>query len=104
MIADQHEHELIWWGGRQALMSQRATEEQLKAYDRKVHKAQTEMFNAMSGQLKSFCVPFFGVKPELIARGDEPTTAGFSKAKVTETELVKLQRRMIEYLEDMYKD
>ncbi|KAB2575963.1 hypothetical protein DBV05_g5408 [Lasiodiplodia theobromae] len=109
MIADQHEHELIWWGGRQALMTQRATGEQLKAYDRKVHKAQTEMFNAMSGQLKGLGVPFFGVKPELIAKGDEAAAAvsgpaSGSKTRVTEAELQKLQRRMIEYLEDMYKD
>ncbi|OJD40244.1 uncharacterized protein BKCO1_1000652 [Diplodia corticola] len=109
MIAEQHEHELIWWGGRQALVAQKATEEQLKAYDRKVHKAQTEMFNAMSGQLKGLGVPFFGVKPELITRGDEAATAGSGpasgpKARVTDVELLKLQRKMIEYLEDMYKD
>lgn len=109
MISDQHEHELIWWGGRQALMTQQATGEQLKAYDRKVHKAQTEMFNAMSGQLKGLGVPFFGVKPELIAKGDEAAVtvsgpASGSKTRITEAELQKLQRRMIEYLEDMYKD
>ncbi|KAL0264164.1 hypothetical protein SLS55_000110 [Diplodia seriata] len=105
MIAEQHEHELIWWGGRQALVAQRANVEQLKAYDRKVHKAQTEMFNAMSGQLKSLGVPFFGVKPELITKGDEGSgPASGPKTKVTEIELQKLQRKMIEYLEDMYKD
>lgn len=108
MIAEQHEHELIWWGGRQALITQRANAEQLKAYDKKVHRAQSEMFNAMSGQLKSLGVPFFGVKPELIANQEEAgaganSDAG-SRAKITPDELLKLQKKMIEYLEDMYKD
>ncbi|KAF4306839.1 hypothetical protein GTA08_BOTSDO05999 [Botryosphaeria dothidea] len=108
MIADQHEHELIWWGGRQALMSQSANKEQLKAYDRKVHRAQSEMFYVMSGQLKSLGVPFFGVKPGLVASAEEAAagagSGADSKAKVTPDELLKLQKKMIEYLEDMYKD
>ncbi|KAH7045258.1 hypothetical protein B0J12DRAFT_787190 [Macrophomina phaseolina] len=108
MIAEQHEHELIWWGGRQALITQRANAEQLKAYDKKVHRAQSEMFNAMSGQLKSLGVPFFGVKPELIANQEEAgagaNSGAGSRAKITPDELLKLQKKMIEYLEDMYKD
>ncbi|EOD50830.1 hypothetical protein GTA08_BOTSDO05999 [Neofusicoccum parvum] len=107
MIADQHEHELIWWGGRKALMNQSPTEEQLKAYDKKVYRAQVEMNAVMSGQLKGLGVPFFGVKPHLIADSESAASSrsvSASKAKLTQNELLKLQRRMVEYLEDMYKD
>lgn len=100
---------MIWWGGRQPLMTQ-STAEQLKAYDLKVHRAQREMFVAMSAQLKGLGVPFFGVKAELIAPADGQMSAmnlgagAVSKAKITEDELLKLQRKMLQYLEDMYKD
>ncbi|KAK7556353.1 hypothetical protein IWX49DRAFT_579491 [Phyllosticta citricarpa] len=107
MIADQHENELMWWGGRQARMNQKASQEELKAYDAKIHRALREMFTAMSGHLKSLGVPFFGVRPELVVKdenAEEEKPLLLAKKRITESELVKLQRKMLEYLEDMYKD
>ncbi|KAK7544715.1 uncharacterized protein J3D65DRAFT_599341 [Phyllosticta citribraziliensis] len=107
MIADQHENELMWWGGRRARMNQRVSPEELQAYDAKIHRALREMFIAMSGHLKSLGVPFFGVRPELIVKdenAEEEKQLLLAKRKITESELVKLQRKMLEYLEAMYKD
>lgn len=58
------------------------------------------MFNAMSLELRKLGVPFFGISPD----PDLPEHAGFLATKLPQEQLVKLQRKMIEYLEDMYKD
>ncbi|KAK8252874.1 hypothetical protein HDK77DRAFT_164136 [Phyllosticta capitalensis] len=107
MIADQHENELMWWGGRRARTSQQVSPEELQAYDAKIHRAMREMFTAMSGHLKSLGVPFFGVKSDLIVKDEDSEKekqALMAKKKITESELLKLQRKMLEYLEAMYKD
>jgi len=73
----------------------------------KVYRAQVEMFNAMRGELKRLGVPFFGVKPELIQKSsdasDDAGPVGTSGSRIQEAELLELQRRMLTYLEDMYK-
>ena len=59
-------------------------------------------------ELKRLGVPFFGVDPKyIIANELQQTNAvrnALSQATITEVELLGLQRRMIQYLEDMYKD
>ena len=88
---------------------------ELKEYDKKVHKATREMVDVMSLELKRLGVPFFGVKPDLIlplgtgkpAVRNKPSTQVANvpaPQKITEGELLDLQRRMLEYLEDMYKE
>ncbi|OCK83354.1 hypothetical protein K432DRAFT_184766 [Lepidopterella palustris CBS 459.81] len=91
-----------------------ADEVELKEYDKKVYRASREMVNVMSLELKRLGVPFFGMKPELILpSGTEepavqqkpsvrPGTA--SGPKITEEEMLGLQRRMLGYLEDMYRE
>lgn len=85
-------------------------EAELQAYDVKVYRAMKEMNNAQTIELKRLGIPFFGVPLELIKESDDdmsiaPQRPGFAAGpKITETELLDLQRRMIEYLEDMYKE
>jgi len=88
---------------------------ELREYDKKVHKAIREMVDGMSLELKRLGVPFFGVKPDLILPLGTEKPAVQNKSltqaanvpapqKITEGELLGLQRRMLEYLEDMYKE
>lgn len=80
---------------------------ELDAYDTKVYKAQVEMFNAMSVELKRLGVPFFGVKPALIRKSSDASDSArpevITGSMIQEDELLELQRRMLTYLEDMYK-
>jgi Protein of unknown function (DUF2458) len=64
----------------------------------KVYRAQVQMVKEMSAKLKSFGVPFFGTKNDLVQRPGEAVVEG---KKITEAELVELQRKMIVMLEDL---
>lgn len=89
-------------------------EAELAAFDRKLYKAQVDMNEAMSLVLKSLGVPFFGTHSALIlpdsedgrvdtkskdVQGERPKWS----PRVTAKELLELKRKMIMYLEDMYK-
>lgn len=89
---------------------------ELATYDTKVHKASIEMAQAMMEELKTIGVPFFGVREELIQKELDPLhvrmksdtvkdgTRLVSRTGTNQGELMKLQRRMLELLEDMCKD
>ena len=81
-------------------------------FDSKVHRASIEMVGAMSTELKGLGVPFFGVPEWLMRHVEDATPSGRSHQKdqrhegeeavrLTKEELLKLQRRMLELLEDM---
>lgn len=81
----------------------------------KVYKAAIEMVIAMTTELRNIGVPFFGVKSDLLGtRQDEETSPGYeagddvvqkdSKARLGQDDLRKLQKRMLELLEDLCKD
>lgn len=89
---------------------------ELAAFDQKLYKAQLAMNDSMSAVLKGLGVPFFGTHAGLIlpdgveskvgnmlggqdVQGDRPKWS----PRVTADELLELKRRMIGYLEDMYK-
>ncbi|KAH0281997.1 hypothetical protein M436DRAFT_41266 [Aureobasidium namibiae CBS 147.97] len=95
---------------------------ELAAYDQKLYKAQCTMNESMSQVLKHLGVPFFGTHAALIlpddktkATGQDGKEGGQDKVvdvqgerpkwspRVTAKELMELKRRMVEYLEDMYK-
>ncbi|KAF2086729.1 hypothetical protein K490DRAFT_43651 [Saccharata proteae CBS 121410] len=128
MITDQDKHELEWYhncpmmisrfqltiprfGMRKSLEAQRATPEELEAYDMKVWRASRQMVDAMTAQLKNLGVPFFGVVPEKIMSAEEASSGQLRSyqptssrpTRITEEELLALQRKMLEYLEDMYR-
>lgn len=86
---------------------------ELATYDVKVHKASTKMFSAMSADLEAMGIPFFCTKSELVEPTEPNSTKGNiegenrsyqAQKKLTKAELVKLQRRMIQHLEDMYNE
>ncbi|KAH0536195.1 hypothetical protein FGG08_006903 [Glutinoglossum americanum] len=87
--------------------------QELRTFEVKVYKASVEMAKAMSSDLKSLGVPFFGTKPNLVRRkGPGPVNGvpvgggggpGGEDGRIDDQELVKLQRKMLELLEDMCK-
>jgi hypothetical protein len=102
---------------------------ELHAYDQKLYKAQCAMNESMSQVLKHLGVPFFGTHAALIlpesdgdgdvvgkdGKGVQGKDGGGEKVmdtqgerpkwspRVTGRELLELKRRMVAYLEDMYK-
>lgn len=83
-------------------------EEELRTFDLKVYKAQHQMVKEMSVKLKSLGVPFFGTRTELVkkpckdpAQSGNFDGAGDTKKVITESELVDLQRKMLNLLEDL---
>lgn len=85
-------------------------EAELADFDQKIYAAQKMMDVAMSAELKSLGVPFFGTEESLVVPDeyDEPKEqpperyAKFSRL-VTESELLGLKRKMIGHLEDLYR-
>ncbi|KAL8686122.1 MAG: hypothetical protein Q9218_007330 [Villophora microphyllina] len=78
---------------------------ELRLYDRKVHKAYTEMVTATQRELKSLGIPFFCIRDDLVVRGDVQEGSGeMEKGKVTEKELGKLQAKVVELLEDLVQE
>ncbi len=65
------------------------------------------MSKSMKAELKMLNVPFFNVRPELVGLSQGvPNADGVEKSspqKITDGQLLELQRRMLQYLEDMYK-
>ncbi|EHK98628.1 hypothetical protein M7I_5569 [Glarea lozoyensis 74030] len=81
---------------------------ELETFDMKVYRAQLEMTRQMTSKLQEFGVPFFGTKSELVrtriqGEGDREASTQ-DKGTIDETELVKLQRRMLTILEDLCSD
>ena len=81
----------------------------------KVYKASLEMVTAMTTELRNLGVPFFGMKSELLrTRQDKQSSPSYdtkdntvqndSKAALSQDDLKKLQKRMLELLEDLCKD
>lgn len=89
---------------------------ELAAFDQKLYKAQLDMNESMSQVLKHLGVPFFGTHAALIlpdhdgkndtdlkvidVQGDRPKWS----PRITSKELMDLKRKMVGYLEDMYKN
>jgi hypothetical protein len=80
--------------------------EELEQYDQKVYRASKAMVEMQSSSLKVLGVPFFGVRPHLLASEDEEVGShdDGSPKKVTQSQVLKLQRRMLTHLLDLYGD
>lgn len=88
--------------------------QEMTAYDTKVYRASIDMARAMSVELQSLGVPFFGIPEDKIRVGHQPYEVcdtsidrpplTLSTESVDRKELVKLQKKMLELLEDMCKD
>lgn len=68
------------------------------------------MVESQTSSLKSLGVPFFGVKPYLVVNStEEPAELAESKSaeqggKITKTQLLELQRKMLNHLMELYGD
>lgn len=86
-------------------------EAELNVFDRKIYAAQLEMEATMMAELKGLGVPFFGTNQDLILSNDSestnlqplPTQPKWSP-KITQDQLLELRRRMVQHLEDLYRD
>ncbi|KAI9704512.1 MAG: hypothetical protein M1820_005586 [Bogoriella megaspora] len=93
-------------------------EAELRQFDMKIYKAQCDMANIMTTELKALGVPFFGTKSSLIYKGSENSSAVNANGKraaedetklshpgqIDEKKFTELQRKMLQYLEDMYME
>ena len=73
----------------------------------KVYKAQMQMAKEFSSRLRNLGVPFFETKSELIRKarkngvGDRTDGPMDEKGTIDEAALVKLQRQMLQMLQDL---
>ena len=86
-------------------------EAELATFDGKIYDAQQEMEVAMIAELKGLGVPFFGTDQSLIVADEAKDAANPALGNrpkwsqtISETELLELRRRMVQHLEDLYKD
>ncbi|KAG9201195.1 hypothetical protein G6514_005924 [Epicoccum nigrum] len=89
-----------------ALRTPEREQEELEQYDAKVYRASKAMVEMQSSSLKVLGVPFFGVRAHLMAsEGEEVERDGEgSPRKVTQSQVLELQRRMLTHLLDLYGD
>ncbi|KAI9713286.1 MAG: hypothetical protein M1828_001459 [Chrysothrix sp. TS-e1954] len=82
---------------------------ELKRYDVKVHKASKTMMDGMTAELRVASVPFFCTKPSLVVDTGQAETArstgqADSQGSITRKRFTELQRKMLQHLEDLFKD
>lgn len=94
--------------GTALLRTPEREKEELEQYDAKVYRASKAMVESQSSVLKVLGVPFFGVKPYLVVQSaedlpDDDFVANASK-KITKAQLLELQRKMLNHLNELYGD
>ncbi|KAJ4377833.1 hypothetical protein N0V83_000663 [Neocucurbitaria cava] len=114
LMKDQEQNVNSWESGRMRVIEDHKTpereKEELDQYDAKVYRASRAMVESQTSALKSLGVPFFGVKPYLVVNStEEPTELAESKGaeqggKITKTQLLELQRKMLNHLMELYGD
>jgi hypothetical protein len=62
------------------------------------------MTEAQSSSLKVLGVPFFGTKPHLILHESEESSSNTNEEKITKSQLLELQRKMLNHLMELYGD
>ena len=85
----------------------------MSAYDQKVYRASKAMVESQTSALKVLGVPFFGTRPFLIVHDDEQQSKSETSdslapdqndGKITETQLLVLQRKMLNHLMELHGD
>ncbi|KZM27148.1 uncharacterized protein EKO05_0004689 [Ascochyta rabiei] len=81
-------------------------QQELTQYDAKVYRASKAMVESQTSSLKVLGVPFFGVRPHLLASEDEEVGLGADGVplKITQSQVLQLQRKMLTHLLDLYGD
>ena len=81
-------------------------------YDKKVHRACSEMHKAAMNELKGLGIPFFGTLESCLTKSEQGESLPHAKGregeksvrKLGEKELRELQRRMLVMLEDLCQE
>jgi hypothetical protein len=86
---------------------------ELSQYDAKVYRACKAMVESQTSSLKVLGVPFFGTRPHLVLHeSEEPNTntgaehqsVSTSDQKITKSQLLELQQKMLNHLLELYGD
>ena len=80
---------------------------ELLQYDKKVHRACSDMHKATMEELKGLGIPFFGVSKSCLTEAPSVTDGkedGNSIGKLDEKQLRALQKRMLALLEDLCQE
>lgn len=133
LMKQQQQHEEQWWTQREAIVAKHkgregsnnkvadilkelgglavpiakvdeaADRNELETFDRKVYKSLVQMSADFDSQLRRLGVPFYAIKHDLILLGNESGEVP-TKGKLDKGELRDLQKRMLQYLEDLLMD
>lgn len=96
------------YAGVESQQSEEQKLAELGAFDAKLYRAQMDMNEAMTVELKALGVPFFGTSAELVVDGNESDADGNRgerpkwARRVGRRELFELQGKMVAHLEDLY--
>lgn len=133
LISNQHQQERQWWAERKALVTKhegraektRAAEvllrsmggittstmsvtpdeeiSELRACDQKIYALLKKSAAEIDRELRAMRVPFFAIKHELVSSA-EIRNGGLKPGMVSREELMTLQRRILQLLEELFKD
>jgi hypothetical protein len=132
LISNQQCQEKKWWAEREALILKHSTraekekevaamlksmggiasstklsntdeEAELRSCDLKIHKAMTKLATDIDRELKSMGVPFYAIKHELVVM-DENKDGSDELGKIGKGELRALQQRMLQLLDELFKE
>ena len=87
-----------------AKVDEAAEKNELETFDKKVYKNLVAMSRDADKELRRLGVPFFAIKHELVEVNDKSTGNISAAGKLDKGELRELQRRIIQYLEDLFVD
>lgn len=80
--------------------------EELRTFDGKIYKALTEMSRAIDSELRGMGVPFFAIKHDLVALGNESQDSlkkiAGNDQRLSKEELKELQKKTMDLLEDLF--
>jgi hypothetical protein len=133
LITNQQCQERQWWAERGALISKHGArvekekqvaamlqsmggiaasnkasnsgeeEDELRRCDLKIHRAMTKLAMEIDRELRSMGVPFYAIKHELVIMEDRKNE-GEQLGKINKGELRDLQKRMLQLLEELFKE
>jgi hypothetical protein len=133
LISNQQGQEKKWWAEREALILKHSTraekekevaamlksmggiasstkpsntdeeEAELRSCDLKIHKAMTKLATDIDRELRSMGIPFYAIKHELVVM-DGNKDGSDQLGKIGKGELRALQQRMLQLLEELFKE
>jgi hypothetical protein len=83
--------------------SSREEEAELRRCDLKIHKAMAKLATEIDRELRSMGVPFYAIKHELVIL-EERKDGCVEPGKIDKGNLRVLQKRMLQLLEELFKE